>query len=62
MAAEIRERFPDAQVELVPSKGGRFEVFKDGAPVYEKSKSGRHAYAGEVVALLMGGPAKGQPG
>jgi selenoprotein W-related protein len=49
-------------VELVPSKGGRFEVSRDGAPVYEKSKTGRHAQPGEVVALLAGGPAKGSPG
>jgi selenoprotein W-related protein len=62
LAAEIRERFPDAQVELVPSKGGRFEVSRDGAPVYEKSKTGRHAQPGEVVALLMGRSATGSPG
>ena len=62
MAAEIRERFPDAQVALVPSKGGRFEVSRDGAPVYEKSKTGRHAQPGEIVALLSAGQAKGSPG
>jgi selenoprotein W-related protein len=49
-------------VQLVPSKGGRFEVSKDGAPVYEKSKTGRHAQPGEVVALLAGGPAKSSLG
>ena len=58
MAAEIRERFPSADVELIPSKGGRFEVVRDGAPVFEKSKVGRHAQPGEVVRLLeKGGPA-----
>jgi selT/selW/selH-like putative selenoprotein len=39
-------------VELVPSRGGRFEVTMDGAPVYEKSKLGRHAEPHEVVELI----------
>jgi len=39
-------------VTLVPSRGGRFEVTRDGVPVFEKSKLGRHAKPGEVVKLL----------
>jgi selenoprotein W-related protein len=41
-------------VKLIPSKGGRFEVLRDGTPVYEKSKTGRHAQPGEVLKLLEG--------
>lgn len=52
MAAEIRAQFPDAEVKLIPSKGGRFEVLRDGVPVFEKSKLGRHAQPGEIVKLL----------
>ena len=52
MAAELRERFADAQIELIPSRGGRFEVLRDGRPVFEKSKLGRHAAPGEVVKLI----------
>jgi hypothetical protein len=52
LAAEIRERFPDANVELIPSKGGRFEVVRDGVAIFEKSKLHRHAKPGEVVELL----------
>jgi len=52
LAAEVRKEFPDASVELIPSRGGRFEVTKDGVPIFEKSKLGRHAKPGEVVALL----------
>jgi len=52
LAAEIRERIPGTAVELIPSRGGRFEVLADGAPVFEKSKLDRHARAGEVVRLL----------
>jgi len=59
LAAEIRARFPDAEVELNRSRGGRFEVFADGAPVFEKSKLGRHARPGEIVALLGSGTRSG---
>lgn len=52
MAAEIRDRFPEADVTLIPSRGGRFEVLRDGVPVFEKSKLGRHARPGEIVELL----------
>jgi selT/selW/selH-like putative selenoprotein len=52
LAAELEARFPEATVELKPSSGGRFEVAKDGVPVFEKSKLGRHAKAGEIVQLL----------
>jgi predicted Rdx family selenoprotein len=52
LAAEIRARFPDAEVILTPSKGGRFEVLRDGVPVFEKSKLRRHAEPGEVLKLL----------
>ena len=52
MAAEIRQRFPDAELQMIPSRGGRFEIIADGIPVYEKSKTGRHAKPGEVVSLL----------
>ena len=52
MAAEITRTFPDATVELKESSGGRFEVLKDGVPVFEKSKLHRHAHPGEVVELL----------
>jgi selT/selW/selH-like putative selenoprotein len=52
LAAEIEQRFPNAQVELIPSSGGRFEVFADGMPVFQKSKLHRHAEPGEVISHL----------
>jgi len=48
----VRERWPDATIEMIPSRGGRFEVLLDGEPVYEKSKTGRHAEPGEIVRLI----------
>jgi selT/selW/selH-like putative selenoprotein len=52
LAAEIEEHFPEAEVELIPSRGGRFEVLRDGEPIFEKSKLGRHAKPGEILQLL----------
>jgi predicted Rdx family selenoprotein len=52
LAAEIQKRFPDAVVKLILSKGGRFEVMRDGVAVFEKSKMGRHAEPGEVLRTL----------
>jgi predicted Rdx family selenoprotein len=52
LAAELTETFPGADIQLKPSSGGRFEVLKDGVPVFEKSKLRRHAQPGEIVRLL----------
>jgi len=52
LAAELEQQFPDATVELRLGSGGRFEVFKDGSPIFQKSKLGRHAESGEIVSLL----------
>jgi selenoprotein W-related protein len=52
LAAEIRQRFPDAEIQMIPSRGGRFEIIADGKTIYEKSKTGRHAKPGEVLSLL----------
>jgi selT/selW/selH-like putative selenoprotein len=52
LAAAIRERFPTAEIEMIPSTGGRFEVTRDGKPVFQKSKIGRHAQPGEIIHLL----------
>ena len=37
---------------MIPSGGGRFEVVRDGVPVFQKSKLGRHAKPSEIVELL----------
>ena len=43
MEARIREEFPAAEVRLVESSGGVFEVTADGDLVYSKKATGRHA-------------------
>jgi selT/selW/selH-like putative selenoprotein len=52
LAAAIREQHPGAVVALQPSSGGRFEVTVDGRAVFEKSKLGRHARPGEILAAI----------
>ena len=43
---------PDADITLIPSGKGRFEVVVDNAPIFEKSKLGRHAKPGEIMHLI----------
>jgi len=40
---------------LIPSRGGRFEVSVDGRAIFEKSKLGRHAEPGEILARIAAG-------
>ena len=54
MEARIREEFPDAEVELIESGGGVFEVEKDGELVFSKKRTGRHAEWDEVRERLAG--------
>ncbi len=52
MAAEVKESYPDAEVNLIESSGGLFEVTIDGNLVFSKQELGRHAEDGEVVRLM----------
>jgi selenoprotein W-related protein len=40
------------EISLVPSTGGVFEVEVDGAALYSKKATGRHAEPGEVLRQL----------
>ncbi|TDJ55148.1 MAG: SelT/SelW/SelH family protein [Gemmatimonadetes bacterium] len=52
MAAELKQAFPDCDVQLLDSSGGVFEVEVDGTLVFSKKALGRHADSGEVLALV----------
>jgi selenoprotein W-related protein len=54
LTTELLNEFePDIeQITLIPSSDGRFEVEVDGALVYSKMETGRHASPGEVVGLV----------
>lgn len=41
-----------AELTLVPSSGGRFEVTLDGELIYSKASTRRHAAPGEVAGLV----------
>ncbi|PYO60759.1 MAG: hypothetical protein DMD49_01275 [Gemmatimonadetes bacterium] len=58
MAAEIRKTYPQADVKLIESSGGVFEVEVDGRRVFSKKALGRHAQPGEVLKLIQQPPAK----
>jgi len=43
---------PDAEIELIASGGGVFEVVVDGELVFSKKALDRHAEPGEVLSLV----------
>ena len=52
MSAEIKEKYPDAEVVLKASAGGVFEVTVDGKDVFSKKALGRFPEPGEVVGKV----------
>jgi selenoprotein W-related protein len=52
LAAELKKEYPDAELRLVPSSGGVFEVNVDGNLVFSKKALRRHPQPGEVLQLL----------
>jgi selT/selW/selH-like putative selenoprotein len=48
----VRQAFPNADVRLIESSGGAFEVTVDGALVFSKLRTGRHPDDGEVLRLI----------
>ena len=51
MAAELEQAFPEAEVKLIDSSGGLFEVTMDGQLIFSKKALKRHAEPGEVLRL-----------
>jgi len=54
LAEQLLKQFePEiAQLTLIPSDGGRFEVEVNGELIYSKLKTRRHAEPGEVESLI----------
>jgi selT/selW/selH-like putative selenoprotein len=52
LAAEIKQAFPDADIRLLESSGGLFEVTVDGTLVFSKKATRRHAQPGEVLRAI----------
>jgi selT/selW/selH-like putative selenoprotein len=53
LAAELKQALPDAEVRLIPSSGGLFEVMVDGQLVFSKKAMRRHAAPGEVLKAIQ---------
>ena len=49
----MRPVYPDAEISLVPSSGGAYEVTVDDTLVFSKKALGRHAAPGEVLTLIQ---------
>jgi selenoprotein W-related protein len=54
LTADLLKEFePEiAEITLIPSDGGRYEVTVNDKLVYSKLQTGRHAEPGEVVKLI----------
>ena len=54
MAEKLLEEFETgvSSMQLIPSKGGVFEVVVDGDLVYSKKETGRHAEYDEVAERI----------
>jgi selenoprotein W-related protein len=52
LAAELKNEFPDAEIRLVPSSGGVFEVTVDGRLLFSKKALRRHPQPGEILRLI----------
>jgi selenoprotein W-related protein len=48
----VKGPHPVAQMILVPSGGGIFEVEVDGEMVFSKHQAGRHAEPNEILATI----------
>lgn len=61
LTKEVVDRWADrfAEIRLVPSSGGRFEVTLDDQLIFSKAELGRHAEDGELRRLI--GERIGQP-
>jgi selenoprotein W-related protein len=55
LAAALKERYGDIDLELIPSGGGVFEVVVDGRLVYSKKATGRHCTHEEVLEAISDG-------
>lgn len=45
--------WPDAEVGMIPSGGGVFEVRLDDELVFSKKQVGRHAQPGEILSAIQ---------
>jgi selT/selW/selH-like putative selenoprotein len=49
----LKQTYPEAEVRLIESSGGVFEVMVDGALIFSKKNLRRHAQPGEVLKAIQ---------
>jgi selT/selW/selH-like putative selenoprotein len=54
LAASLKQRYPDLDIDLVRSGGGVFEVQLDGRLIYSKKTTGRHCTPEEIFSQIDG--------
>lgn len=52
MKAALKKAFPEAEVELIKSKGGAFEIRHEGTLVYSKLETGRFPDTSAIIDAL----------
>ena len=53
LEAQIRSEFPDAEVELIRSSGGVFEVSRDGVLIFSKKRTGKRPTWQDIQPHLL---------
>lgn len=51
-AEEIQRKYPEAEVECVPTSGGIFKIVVDGKVIFDKNDTGRYPENGEILRLM----------
>jgi hypothetical protein len=52
LEARIRQKHPDAHIELIRSSGGVFEIMRNGELIYSKRATGLHPQWGDIEPKL----------
>jgi len=52
LKAFLEKNIPDISIELIESKGGAFEVRRDGELIFSKKSIGRFPDHAEILAAL----------
>lgn len=52
MKAALEKAFPGIAIELIKSKGGAFEIRREGSLIFSKKETGRFPSHAEIIEAL----------
>jgi len=52
LKADLTQRFPSAQIDLVEGRGGIFEIANEGKAIFSKKQVGRFPELDEILRQL----------